>query len=286
MTRPPLPPDLLRLPIAHRGLHDRGIGRIENSLSAVAAAAAAGYAIEIDVQCSSDGQAVVFHDDTLDRLTGETGAVAARTAAELAGIALTGATDTIPALPQVLSAVAGRVPLLVEIKDRSGTLSETDGRLEAAVASALADYAGPVAVMSFNPHSVARMAALAPGLPRGLTTSAFDPDEWAPVPPATCARLRGMTKFHQHNILDAPPPPGNFDIILCRNLLLYLDTGTRRRVFDRLASALAADGWLMLGAGETVVGQTERFEPAACGSALYRAVQSARGAMGRRATVG
>ena len=99
-------------------------------------------------------------------------------------------------------------------------------------------------------------------------------------------RLRGMTKFHQHNILDAPPPPGNFDIILCRNLLLYLDTGTRRRVFDRLASALAADGWLMLGAGETVVGQTERFEPAACGSALYRAVQSARGAMGRRATVG
>lgn len=195
MTRPPLPPDLLRLPIAHRGLHDRGIGRIENSLSAVAAAAAAGYAIEIDVQCSSDGQAVVFHDDTLDRLTGETGAVAARTAAELAGIALTGATDTIPTLPQVLSAVAGRVPLLVEIKDRSGTLSETDGRLEAAVASALADYAGPVAVMSFNPHSVARMAALAPGLPRGLTTSAFDPDEWAPVPPATCARLRGIPDY-------------------------------------------------------------------------------------------
>lgn len=85
------------------------------------------------------------------------------------------------------------------------------------------------------------------------------------------ARLRGMTRFQQHNILDAPPAPANFDLILCRNLLLYLDIETRRRVFDRLAGAMSGDGWLMLGAGETVVGQTDRFEPAACGSALYRA---------------
>ena len=83
-------------------------------------------------------------------------------------------------------------------------------------------------------------------------------------------RIRGMTRFQQHNILDPVPAPARFDLVLCRNVLLYFDMATRQRVFDRLNGALAPDGWLMLGAGETVVGQTERFEAAACGSALYR----------------
>ena len=83
-------------------------------------------------------------------------------------------------------------------------------------------------------------------------------------------RIRAMVRFQQHNVLDAVPPPGRFDLILCRNVLLYFDVPTRQRVFDRLSGALAPDGWLMLGAGETVVGQTERFAPAVCGSALYR----------------
>lgn len=83
-------------------------------------------------------------------------------------------------------------------------------------------------------------------------------------------KVRAMTRFQQHNILDAPPAPARFDLVLCRNVLLYFDVPTRQRVFDRLAHALAPDGWLMLGAGETVVGQTPRFEPANCGSALYR----------------
>lgn len=83
-------------------------------------------------------------------------------------------------------------------------------------------------------------------------------------------RIRAMTRFQQHNVLDAVPSPARFDLILCRNVLLYFDVATRQRVFDRLAGALTPDGWLMLSAGETVVGQTERFEPASCGSALYR----------------
>lgn len=83
-------------------------------------------------------------------------------------------------------------------------------------------------------------------------------------------RIRRMTRFEQHNMLDAPPAPARFDLVLCRNVLLYFDGATRRRAFDRLHGALAGDGWLMLGAGETVVGQTERFETAPCGSALYR----------------
>lgn len=85
-------------------------------------------------------------------------------------------------------------------------------------------------------------------------------------------KIRTMTRYQQHNILDMPPTPGRFDLILCRNVLLYFDVETRRRVFDRLHAGLAPDGYLMLGAGETVVGQTDRFNTAACGSALYRPI--------------
>ena len=90
MTRVPLPDSFLRLPITHRALHDRAAGRIENSPQAIKAAVAAGYGIEIDLQLSKDAVAMVFHDETLDRLTAETGPVNARTAAELGRIALRG----------------------------------------------------------------------------------------------------------------------------------------------------------------------------------------------------
>ena len=83
-------------------------------------------------------------------------------------------------------------------------------------------------------------------------------------------KICSMTRFQQHSILDHPPHPGQFDLVLCRNVLLYFDTDVRRTVFDRLASATASDGLLMLGAGESVVGQTERFEPSQWGSSLYR----------------
>ena len=82
-------------------------------------------------------------------------------------------------------------------------------------------------------------------------------------------KIRSMTRFQQHNILDYPPSPGRFDLVMCRNVLLYFDPETRASAFNRLASGTAADGWLMLGAGETVVGQTDRFKPADCGSSLY-----------------
>jgi glycerophosphoryl diester phosphodiesterase len=195
MTRVPLPDAFRRLPLAHRALHDRAAGRIENSPAAVRAAVAAGYGIEIDLQLSSDGQAMVFHDEDLDRLTGETGPINTRTAAELGRIRLNGSTDRIPTLAEVLTLIGGKVPLLIEIKDQTLTMAETDGRLEAATAAALKDYPGPVAVMSFNPSSVARMARLAPHLPRGITTAAYDPDDWAPLPAATCDRLRAIPDF-------------------------------------------------------------------------------------------
>jgi chemotaxis protein methyltransferase CheR len=73
--------------------------------------------------------------------------------------------------------------------------------------------------------------------------------------------LRSMVRFEQHNLLDTPPEPGRFDLILCRNVLLYFDRPTRQRAFDRLAAALVPDGRVMLGAGETTAGQTDVFQP-------------------------
>lgn len=192
---PALPAAFLARPIAHRALHDLGAGRPENSRAAVRAAVAAGYGIEIDVQLSLDGVAMVFHDHDLARLTGATGALAQRTAAGLAAIGLRHGTEGIPTLVQVLAEVAGKVPLLIEVKDQDGALGPAIGALEAATAAALAGYGGPVAVMSFNPFSVAAMADLAPLVPRGLTTSAYDPDDWAPVPVAVCDRLRDIPDY-------------------------------------------------------------------------------------------
>ncbi|RAP41784.1 phosphodiesterase [Rhodovulum viride] len=173
-----LPPAFLTAPIAHRAFHDRAAGRPENSIEAVRAAIAGGYGIEIDIQPSADGVPMVFHDYDLARLTGETGPVTGRTAAELGSIPLTGGRHGIPTLTQVLDEVAGRVPLLIEIKDQDGAMGADVGPLERAVAGVLKGYDGPVALMSFNPHSVAALAEAAPDRPRGLTTCAYEAKDW------------------------------------------------------------------------------------------------------------
>lgn len=190
-----LPPDFLTRPIAHRAYHDKTTGRPENSLAAVRAAVDAGYGIEIDLQLSSDGVPMVFHDENLDRLTGSTGPLATRTAAALAAIPLRHGAEGIPTLTQVLDTIAGRVPLLIEIKDQDGTMGPNIGALEAATAEVLLGYDGPVALMSFNPHAIAAMAQLAPHIPRGLTTSAYLPAEWAALPAAVCDALRAIPDY-------------------------------------------------------------------------------------------
>jgi len=195
--RPILPAAFLRLPLAHRAYHNRAAGRPENSRAAIRAAVEAGYGIEIDLQISCDGQAMVFHDDTLERLTTATGQVCAQTCASLQATRLRDAADGIPTLAQVLQIVDGRVPLLIEIKDQQGNGGPGIGPLEAATAAALARYDGPVAVMSFNPDSMAEMARLAPNIPRGLTTGSYDHADYAPTPPALCDRLREIPDYDQ-----------------------------------------------------------------------------------------
>jgi len=191
----PLPSALLERPIAHRGYHDKSAGRVENSQSAFAAAVAAGYGIELDLQLSRDGEAIVFHDQFLDRLTAQKGFVRDRIAAELSQIGLKGGADTIPTLAEVLAQVDGKAPLLIELKDQHGQMGDTDGALEAATIQALASYSGPVALMSFNPHMVQRLADLAPHLPRGLVCSALRKVDEPHIQVEIRARLAGIPDF-------------------------------------------------------------------------------------------
>ncbi|CUH78420.1 glycerophosphodiester phosphodiesterase family protein [Tropicibacter naphthalenivorans] len=208
-----LPDSFLATPIAHRALHDVTQGRPENSRAAIRAAIAAGYGIEIDVQLSKDGEAMVFHDYALTRLTGAAGPIQQKTAAELSALSLLGGDEGIPTLPQVLGLVAGQVPVLIEIKDQDGQMGEGIGALEAAVARALKSYPGDVAVMSFNPHSVAEMARLLPDVPRGLTTCGYRPDDWPTLRAEVRDTLRRIPDFervgacfvsHNHQSLTAP----------------------------------------------------------------------------------
>jgi glycerophosphoryl diester phosphodiesterase len=179
----------LKRPIAHRGLHGATIGIIENSASAVEAAIAQNYAIEVDLQCASDGLPVVFHDQTLDRLTGETGPVAARDAAALAKLTLSNSSDRILSLADLLALVQARVPLVLEVKSTWGG----DGRFESNIAEVLRTYAGSVAVMSFDPHSVATFRAVAPSLPRGLISERFEDQlHWSQLSAAQRFAMRNL----------------------------------------------------------------------------------------------
>lgn len=209
----PLPAEFLIAPFAHRGLHDRTAGVIENSRSAVKAAVAAGYGVEIDLQMSADGEAMVFHDDDLDRLTAEAGPVRAHSAKTLGRIDLTGSDEGIPTLTDILGIVDGRVPMLVEIKDQSGCLGPVDGRLERRTAQLLSAYDGSAALMSFNPFSVAACAEAAPDIPRGRVTEHFRPEGWGNL---TLDRATELNRFddldrlgacfisHDHRDLSSP----------------------------------------------------------------------------------
>lgn len=152
--------------IAHRGLW-RPDGPPENSLAALEAACAAGYDIELDVQRTAEGRAVVFHDPTLRRMTGREGRVRDLTAGELGRIALAGSDQAIPTLEQALAVVGRRATVYVELKTPVGD----EGPLEAAVARALSAHPGPAMAVGFNPFALARLRALAPAVPRGLSGS-------------------------------------------------------------------------------------------------------------------
>ncbi|SMX40669.1 glycerophosphodiester phosphodiesterase family protein [Maliponia aquimaris] len=240
----PLAPVFLDRPIAHRALH--GPGRPENSRAAVRAAVAAGYGVEIDIQMSKDHHAMVFHDYDMKRLTGHRGPIQQRTVPELADMPLLGGHEGVPTLTEVLRDVNGAVPLLIEIKDQDGRMGPKVGTLERAVAAALDGYGGPVAVMSFNPHTMAELARLLPGIPRGLTTCAFKALEYPTLPATVRSHLRAMPGLaeagasfisHDHKDLDMPEVAAQKARglhVLCWTIRSPADEAKARRIADNV----------------------------------------------------
>ena len=181
-------------PIAHRGLHDAANGVIENTPSAVSAAIAGNYGIEVDLQISADGEAMVHHDDALGRLTDGSGRLDALSAANIKAVAFKATKDRIMTLGELCDLVAGRVTLVLELKSHF----DGDRKLVSRAAEVLTNYAGPVAAMSFDPQQVAALIQFAPGLPRGIIAEyRYDDGEWQRLTPAQCRNLRWMLHtFH------------------------------------------------------------------------------------------
>lgn len=155
-----------RTKYAHRGLHNEE--RAENSMSAFLAAAEAGYGIELDVHLSRDGKLVVFHDKTLNRICGVNGHVSDFTAKELSRLSLSGTGEGIPLFSDVLAAIDGRVPLLIEIKEET---TKTD--VAAAVCNMLKSYKGEYIIESFNPFSLRTVKKRMPNVCRGILSTKY-----------------------------------------------------------------------------------------------------------------
>jgi glycerophosphoryl diester phosphodiesterase len=171
---------LIARPIAHRGLHDAARGIIENTAGAFQAAIAAGYGIELDVQLSADGEAMVHHDDVLGRLTESEGRLDSMTAAELKRVPFRGSDQHMMTLPELCELVGGRVTMLVELKSRF----DRDARLPARVAEVLTGYRGPAAPMSFDPWQITALRQKAPGLTRGIVAAKYRPHPYWDLMPA------------------------------------------------------------------------------------------------------
>jgi glycerophosphoryl diester phosphodiesterase len=173
-------------PVAHRGLHDRTRGIIENMPGAARAAIDANVGIECDIQLTTDGEAMVHHDEALDRLTEGSGALLGMTAAELKAVRFKDTAERMMSLGDLCALVAGRVPLVIEVKSHF----DGDRKLVARMAEVLASYRGPVAGMSFDPDQVLALRESMPGLPRGIVAErSYDAADW---PEATPAQREGM----------------------------------------------------------------------------------------------
>ncbi|SIQ62403.1 Glycerophosphoryl diester phosphodiesterase [Rhizobium sp. RU33A] len=164
------------VPVAHRGYHDMNREVWENTLSAFSRAIEAGFAIECDIQLSSDSVPMVFHDHDLQRLCNMNGEVRERTAGELRMLSIGGTKDKIPTLRQMLDLVKGQVPLVIELK---GIDAEHDDGFAEAVLEVLEGYEGKVALMSFDYHLLRALKVTECPWPVGLTAEGVKPENFA-----------------------------------------------------------------------------------------------------------
>jgi glycerophosphoryl diester phosphodiesterase len=174
-------------PVAHRGLHDAARGIIENMPAAAQAAIAGNFSIECDIQLTSDGEAMVHHDDVLGRLTEGSGALLGKTAAELKAIKFKDTPERMMTLGDLCALVAGRVPLVIEVKSHFNG----DRKLVKRMAEVLASYSGPAVGMSFDPDQVLALREIIPHLARGIVAEReYTATDW---PEASPEQRRDMT---------------------------------------------------------------------------------------------
>jgi glycerophosphoryl diester phosphodiesterase len=237
-------------PIAHRGLHDISRGLIENTAGAARAAIADNYGIEVDVQISRDGEAMVHHDDVLGRLTDGEGRLDQFSAAELKRVAFRSSDERMMTLGELCDLVAGRVTMLVELKSRF----DGDGRLPDRVAAVLNGYSGPVAPMSFDPQQLTWLRQKSPRLPRGIVAAKYRPHPYWDLMPAwmrygmgyLVTGLTARPQFVAYGVADLPAlaPLAARHIFGLPLLTWAVRTEAERQVAARFADQMIFEGFL------------------------------------------
>jgi glycerophosphoryl diester phosphodiesterase len=235
-------------PVAHRGLHDIARGIVENMPGAFEAAVSGNFAIETDLQLSADGEAMVHHDDVLGRLTEGSGALLGKTSAELRAIPFKNTSERMISLGDLCALVNGRVPLMIEVKSHF----DGDRKLVTRMAEVLRPYAGPAAVMSFDPDQVLALREIIPERPRGIIAQrSYDDDDWKKPTPAQrdgMLHLRHVFRTRPHFVsfwVDQLPAPAPW---IARHIFgLPLLTWTVRTPEQRERAARQADQMIFEG---------------------------------------
>jgi glycerophosphoryl diester phosphodiesterase len=235
-------------PVAHRGLHDISRGIVENMPGAVQAAIAGNFAIEVDIQLTADGEAMVHHDHALGRLTEGSAPLIEMTAAELKAVKFKDTGEQMMSLSDLGAIVAGRVPLVIEVKSHFGG----DRKLVRRMAEVLASYDGPAVGMSFDPDQVLALRQLLPSRPRGIVAQRTYEDEyWAKLTQAqrdSMLYLRHGFQTQPHFVafkVDHLPAPAPW---IARNLFgCALLTWTVRTAEQRARAAQYADQMIFEG---------------------------------------
>jgi glycerophosphoryl diester phosphodiesterase len=237
-------------PVAHRGLHDRARGVVENMPSAFQAAIAGNFAIELDVQLTADGEAMVHHDDVLGRLNEGSEKLTALTAAQLKQVPFKDTADRMITLGELCDLTAGRVPLVVEIKSHF----DGDRKLVTRVAEVLKTYKGAAVAMSFDPDQVLALKERAPHIVRGIVAQrTYDDDYWTKT---SAAQRHGMTALRHAlrtqphfvaywvNELPAPAPWIARNMFGCPLLTWTVRTAEQRQRAAQYADQMIFEGFV------------------------------------------
>jgi len=217
---------------------------------AVQAAIAGNFSIEVDIQLSADGEAMVHHDHALGRLTEATGEVVLKTAAELKAVKFKDTDERMMSLSDLCAMVAGRVPLVIEVKSHFGG----DRKLVKRMAEVLASYQGSAVGMSFDPDQVLALRELAPNLTRGIVAQRdYDDDYWKKLTP----EQRNSMLYLRHgfrtepqfvafwvNQLPAPAPWIARNIFGCPLLAWTVRTAEQRERAARYADQMIFEGFV------------------------------------------